>query len=278
MRASYATAGFTDRDVESALDEIAAAGFREAEILGQKPHVASPLRGKPLVEFNRRLQARGLRATVHAPLTRNVLGAPEESWRREIVGILDAYLQFTAGVGAEEMVVHPVPNPIFVPQPTDPGLPALMRDAARRSLDELVPVSQANGVRLLLENLPYECDYPLLSIGELKDLVGSYPPDCVGLLVDTGHAVVTGRDAAREILLAGGRLCGIHLHDSDGREDRHWLPGKGVIDWDAVRGALIEIDYDGPWIMELAASGRSETPEALCRNALDVLTRWETRH
>ena len=41
---SYSTLGFVDREVEVALDGVAAAGFSQTEIMGQEPHLAVPPR------------------------------------------------------------------------------------------------------------------------------------------------------------------------------------------------------------------------------------------
>ena len=275
IKSSYATAGFVDRDLEAALDAIAAVGFKRAEILGQDPHADTPLTGRELTEFTRRLHARGLEVSVHAPLNVNVLGAPQEQWRRDKVEVLGAYLQFAGEIGAREMVVHPVPNPCFVTNPNDPELPKKMRNATRRSLDELVPVCESAGVRILLENLPYKCDYPFLGMKQLKVLVESYCPEVVGLLVDTGHAAVMGLDPADEVRLAGDRLGGVHLHDSDGVEDRHWLPGKGIINWDEVCRSLTQVDFQGPWIFELSGKDDTNTPEELCQQALIIANQWQ---
>ena len=70
-------------------------------------------------------------------------------------------------------------------------------------LDELVPVAQETGVRLLFENLSYDCDYPLLSLAELREAFEPYPAESAGLVIDTGHAVISGRDPAGEIHAAG---------------------------------------------------------------------------
>ena len=88
-------------------------------------------------------------------------------------------------------------------------------EATRRSLDELVPVANTTGVRMLLENLPYACHYPFLVMGELRPLVDAYPEAAVGLVVDTGHAWTSGNDPAAEIRTAGSRLWGTHLQDVD---------------------------------------------------------------
>ena len=273
---SYGTIGFGDRDVEAALDAVAAAGFDQAEICGQRPHVAKPPQGRQLLDFVRRLRSRGLSATVHAPATTNVLGAPDQQWRREKVGVLLNYLHFCAGIGAKTMVVHPVPNPIFVPEPDRSKLPELMYDAARRSLDELVPTARQAGVCILLENLPYQCDYPLLAMGQLRELVDSYPAECVGLLIDTGHIGASGRDPATEIKLAGDRLYGTHLHDMDPLrpKDEHWIPTHGALDWDAIRQALADIDYSAAWTFEVIKGRNGETPEELARLTRALAEKW----
>ena len=84
----------------------------------------------------------GLQAgTLHAPLRKNVLGAPEENWRVEKVGVTSNYLRLSGELGAGGMVIHPVPNPIFVENPDSPEKPQAIADAVRRSLDDLVPVA-----------------------------------------------------------------------------------------------------------------------------------------
>ena len=184
---SYSTLGFVDRDLEAALDGVAAAGFTQTEIMGQAPHLAVPPEGKALADFRARLAARGLRArTVHAPLTRNVLGAPEEGWRLEVVEVLAGYLRLAGGLEATEVVIHPVPNPIFVPEADHPEVPRRIAEAVPRSLDQLVPVAGREGVRILLENLPYACAYPYLAMQELRALVDGYPEEQLGLVIDTG--------------------------------------------------------------------------------------------
>ena len=151
---SYSTSGFTDRGVEAALDGIAAAGFPQAEILGQEPHLAEVPTGKALREFRSRLESRGFSGcTVHAPLRTNVLGAPEEGWRREKVEVLAGYIRFAGAIGASGVVIHAIPNPMFVPEAEAPDIPQLMHDAVLRSLDDLIPVAEEAGTRMLLENL-----------------------------------------------------------------------------------------------------------------------------
>ncbi len=274
---SYSTIGFVDRSVAKALAAIAAAGFPQAEILGQEPHVAVPLTGQALSEFRTLLDDLGLHArTVHAPMTHNVLGAPEENWRREKVGVLGTYVQFAGALGASDIIMHPVPNPRFVPNANDPAIPGLIRDAVPHSLDELIPVAEKTGVRILLENLPYDCDYPLLTMQELRPLVDGYPEECLGLVLDTGHAWTLKKDPALEVYAAGPRLGGLHLQDVDFSEpnDDHWVPTHGGLDWKAIRRALSEVEYAGPWTFEVANPRHGESPEDLVRITREVAQGW----
>jgi sugar phosphate isomerase/epimerase len=115
---SYSTAGFKDRDIAGALRGIAAAGFVSVETSSQPAHVSSLFSGDELETFRTLLKDCGLGVgTVHAPMRENVLGAPEESWRREKMDVMTEYLHFAAVIEAKGMVIHPVPNPIFVPNP-----------------------------------------------------------------------------------------------------------------------------------------------------------------
>jgi protein FrlC len=276
-RASYCTVGLTDRDIEAALDTIAAAGFRHTELLGQAPHIAEPLAGKALSDFKRRLAECGLSVSnVHAPMNREVLGAPEEGWRQEIVKILAGYVRFTAEMEAPGVVIHPSPNPIFVPDPDDPTLPTRVSEAVWRSLDDLAPVAEDAGVRILLENLPRPEGYPFAAMAELRLLADAYPDETVGLVLDTGHAWVQHKDPAEEIRIAGSRLHGTHLHDVDydRPKDSHWVPTYGGLDWAGILQALQDVSYAGMYTLE-AQHGRSgETPDEVARASYRVAREW----
>jgi sugar phosphate isomerase/epimerase len=276
-RASYCTAGLSDRDIEAALDAIAAAGFRHVELLGQAPHIAEPPAGEALRAFWRRLTERGLDVSnVHAPMNREILGAPEEDWRQEAVGILAGYLRFAADVAAPGLVVHSSPNPLVVPDPDDPHLPARVRDAVRRSLDDLAPIAEAAGVRLLLENLPRPAGYPFAAMTELRALVDAYPAALVGLVLDTGHAWVQRKDPAGEIRMAGPRLYGVHLQDVDydDPKDSHWVPTCGGLNWASILQALQDVNYAGMYTLESQHGRSGETADQVLLASYQVAREW----
>jgi sugar phosphate isomerase/epimerase len=44
----------------------------------------------------------------------------------------------------------------------------------------------------------------------------------------------------------------LHISDYDGVDERHWLPGQGIINWSEVVESLVSIDYGGPFMFESA--------------------------
>ena len=282
---SYSTMGFSDRGLEAALDAIAAAGFTQTEILAQEPHLAELPAGPELSRFIASLKARGLWSrTVHAPLGKNVLGAPDEDWRRQSISVLADYIRFAGEIGSTDIVIHPIPNPIFVAGRNAPQITEYIGAAVRRSLDGLVPIAQAAGIRILLENLPYSSSYPFQTMSQLRPLLDNYSEQQVGLVIDTGHAWISGHDPAEEILLAGSRLGGTHLQDVENivsgdceLDDKHWPPTQGDLDWDAIQSALVRVEYEGALTFEVQNSRYGESSDDLARIVHDIATVWISR-
>ena len=66
-------------------------------------------------------------------------------------------------------------------------------------------------------------------------------------------------DAAR--MIGKEYLRALHVHDNDGKADRHMLPGEGVIDWEDFARALAEIDCQCPVSIETSVSGKIPAAE-----------------
>ena len=263
---SYSTAGFSDRTIEEALDTVANIGFPQVEVSGRDPHLEHRLIGKDLSDFLSRVASRGLKIrTMHAPSGRTTLGTTDKEWRTQESAILHDYILFLSDLGGTDMVIHPIPNPIFVENAYAPETAELVKEGVSISLDSLVPVAQEAGVRINLENLPYRCNYPYRTMKTLRTLVEPYPSEHLGLIIDTGHVGVLGNEIVEEIRSAGPRLCGTHLHDVEGAEDGtdHRGPTRGFLNWDDLLGTLDEVDYQGPYTFETSKPAIGETPEEL---------------
>lgn len=66
---------------------------------------------------------------------------------------------------------------------------------------------------------------------------------------DTNHLL--SEDIVHFVEACGDRIATIHVSDYDRVDERHWLPGKGKIDWPALYGALMKAGYKGAFMYEL---------------------------
>ncbi len=49
---------------------------------------------------------------------------------------------------------------------------------------------------------------------------------------------------------AGSLISTVHMSDYDGIDERHWLPGMGIINWTNVISELVRAGYNGPFMFE----------------------------
>jgi sugar phosphate isomerase/epimerase len=74
------------------------------------------------------------------------------------------------------------------------------------------------------------------------------------LLLDVGHCLITGEDAASIIEQAGDRLGYVHFDDNDGVSDLHWPLLTGRLTEKSMRrilAALSAANYHGALALEL---------------------------
>jgi len=136
-------------------------------------------------------------------------------------------------------VLHPSWEPIG-----DKERPA-RRAACKRSLSALAEEAERLQVRIAVECLPRTCLGN--TSGEMTELVGA--DDRLGVCCDVNHLV---RETPQHFIRRlGPRIVTVHMSDNDGTDEKHWLPGKGVIDWNEVIGALAENGYRGPFLFEV---------------------------
>jgi sugar phosphate isomerase/epimerase len=125
------------------------------------------------------------------------------------------------------------------------------RDAARRSVEDLVVMAARVNVEVAIEVIPN----PLSSAAGLcqlieEDLDGAN----VGVCLDYGHAHLMG-DVGEAIETLSGHLWTTHVHDNAGTRDEHLVPFAGTIDWDAAMMGTQKIGYDGVLMLEVADTG-----------------------
>jgi sugar phosphate isomerase/epimerase len=122
-------------------------------------------------------------------------------------------------------------------------------DSLLFSLERLIPTAEKQHIILGLENRYHYHELP--GPEDFEILFSEFRAGPLGYWHDTGHAHANERlgiIASDEMLRRyTDHLVGIHLHDAIGLDD-HLAPGKGEVDFDAVRSFL---KTDTPVVVEL---------------------------
>ncbi len=203
-------------------------------------------------------------ATVHASYGPAVdLSASDPAVR---AGALDSTLramELAAELNAPIVVLHASVEPIDDAQRT--GHLERVSDSLRVVAEQC----RRTGRQAAVELLPRTCLGH--TADELLHMVGSLDPEVIGVCVDTNHLMDRPHELAGTIRTLAPRLLTLHLSDYDGVDEKHWLPGRGVVDWPAFMKALAEIGYTGPFNFECTPPG--ETPAQRLR-ALEQAYDW----
>ena len=151
-------------------------------------------------------------------------------------------------------------------------------DANIRLYSALIPDIKKSHVTVCLENMftynangrkVYEAicsdmNEAAAYIDELNDIAGE---KCFAFCLDTGHALLLGKDIYTAIMQIGERLETLHIHDNDGRADQHYTPYMGCLDWNRFIKGLRDVGYQGALSFEtfntLNAFDPELTPEVL---------------
>ena len=144
-----------------------------------------------------------------------------------------------AEIGVDKFVLHPSGEPIKEEERR------LRMETAKASLGALAKIAAKHGAVICVENLPRTC------LGknseEIAELVSAHP--ALRVCFDTNHLL--SEDPAEFVRKIGDKIATIHVSDYDFVNERHWLPGEGKIDWQAILAALREINYSGVWMYEI---------------------------
>lgn len=239
------------------LAEIASHGFDAIEIIATRSHVDyhDPAVLDVLAGW---LTRAGLRLhSLHAPVTDRFEGgrwvapfsnaSPNAAIREQAVQETKAALELAKRVPLAVLVVHVGVQDALLASARDNS-----REAATRSIEEIVACAAPIGVQVALEVIPNA-----LSTAEaLVALVDDLDVPGLGICLDFGHAHLMG-DVVEAVETLSGTLLATHVHDNHGTRDEHLPPFGGTIDWPGALMALEKIGYEGTMMLELASAAES---------------------
>lgn len=134
----------------------------------------------------------------------------------------------------------------------------------------LMPDCEKYGVVLCLENMPMTA-HRISTMDRIAEAVSLVNHPNAGICLDTGHTNVYGHDLGDAVRTAGTYLRTLHVHDNDGRADRHQLPYLGTADWSSFTAALAETGFSGVLSLETGGVSNGRMPVSV-RDAADRLT------
>lgn len=112
-------------------------------------------------------------------------------------------------------------------------------------LHELAELARTLGLRLLLEPMSRFRTHLVNTPAQALELVNLADHPNLGIILDTYHMVTEVRDYAAGIRCVGDRLWGVHACEND-----RGVPGGGLVPWDAVFGALVEVQPQARIMLE----------------------------
>jgi sugar phosphate isomerase/epimerase len=137
------------------------------------------------------------------------------------------------------------------------------------SLEELNLFARQRGTEILLENIPNE-----LSTAERLNYFNRITHLNLNYVFDTGHAHI-GPGVENEFELMKDRIRSLHIHDNDGKEDKHLFPTMspaGTINWPRTMELLRSRPDQYPLLLELKEQPDFPNP---IESALEIFDRLE---
>ena len=150
-------------------------------------------------------------------------------------------------IGIDKIVLHPT----HTPEPFDQLQRGEKINHAMECLDTLAEYAYKKGVWIAVENLPRTC---LANTAE-EHLHILSANDKLRACVDLNHCLID--DTADMIKKLGSKIITVHVSDRDNINERHWLPGEGVLDWKGIIDTFNSIGYGGAWIYEIGFNASS---------------------
>lgn len=245
------------------LDALKAAGIEWIEVVMNSYQRTCPENEGYIRAFQTKamIEKAGLKVwSCHLPFSRKLdISVTDPKEREKNVQIQERMIELASIFEPKRIVLHPSSEPI-----EDSERPARLT-CSRNSIGRLYLAVKKTGAVLCIEDLPRTCLGRESS--ELLYLIQDYPE--VMVCFDTNHLLTPEtHDHFFEVL--GNRIATVHVSDYDRVDERHFLEGKGCIDWPAFLANLKKYGYKGVFMHEVR-SGADATPENIVKAYREVV-------
>ena len=170
--------------------------------------------------------------------------ANDEDVRKKIIDLPQKALQITHWLGSDAYLFVPGAVEVFFLPDAEVIPYDVCYQRASEAISQLVPVAEKLGVAIAVENVWNKF---LLSPLEMREFIDNFNTSQVGVYFDVGNVLLTGYPD-QWIRILGSRIKRVHIKDfklSVGNADGFVDLLEGDVDFEAVKQALSEINYDG---------------------------------
>jgi sugar phosphate isomerase/epimerase len=276
LKLAFSTNAYTRHSLLDALRGIALAGFSAVEILADVPHAwPDALDAASIAAIRRELQRLGLAVSnVNAncsfgywkdappePYFEPSLISPNPVHRADRARLILKTLEFAREISAANISI--TSGRMLGGMPPD-------RAAAQftESIRPLLDRAEQLGIDIGIECEP---GLYLEYIAELREWIDRLGHPRLGANLDIGHSQVIGEEIGDVIRLLGQRIWNLHVEDIPGRKHYHLIPGEGTLDWQKLKRALREIDYQRHVTVELYTM--TADPQAAAEKSYQFLSK-----
>jgi len=170
--------------------------------------------------------------------------ANDEDVRKKIIDFTQKALQVTQWLGTDAYLFVPGAVEVFFLPEAEVIPYDVCYQRASEAISQLVPVAEKLGVAIAVENVWNKF---LLSPLEMREFIDNFNTSQVGVYFDVGNVLLSGYPD-QWIRILGSRIKRVHIKDfkrSVGTADGFVDLLEGDVDFEAVKRALSEINYDG---------------------------------
>ena len=164
--------------------------------------------------------------------------------REKILDFTKKALQITQWLGTDAYLYVPGAVDVFFLPEAEVVPYDVCYERAAEAISKLLPTAEKLGVSIAVENVWNKF---LLSPLEMRDFIDKFKSTSVGAYFDVGNVLLTGYPD-QWIRILGSRIKRVHIKDfklSIGTADGFVDLQEGDVDFEAIKNALSEINYDG---------------------------------
>jgi len=231
---------------EEKVDDLAKNHFTDVEVGFGRIKTKEDLKelNSKVMEVKKWLDAKDINIwSIHIPYGKSIdISLLDENERAQALKEVITLIKAAKPLKPEKLVVHPSFEPIDNKERTE------RLEACMRSLPVLVKFAEKLDMKVCIEDLPRTC------LGNTSTEINMLLASTPGLEVccDVNHLLQETTE--KFIDAVNSPITTVHMCDYDGIDERHWLPGKGIIDWNKVLKSLELAGYTGPFMFESAGT------------------------